>query len=132
MFKAFNNISSDAAIATRHLLSGVFLLSGFNVCIAAGAFVAGAALQGSAAGTKNFLTVMNYAGVELASPIPEMIAAFNWTTLGAMGIFGIYTSWLYLNEAATRTPLKAKVVAFPTRSVEILSDTGDGKVAANG
>ena len=132
MFRAFNNISSDAAIATRHLLSGVFLLSGFNVCIAAGAFVAGAAVQGAATGTKNFFTVMNYTGVELASPVPEMIAAFNWTTLGAMGIFSVYTAWLYLNEAANRTPIKARVVAFPTRSVEILSVASDEKIVANG
>jgi hypothetical protein len=115
MLKAVTNISSDAAIATRHLLSGVFLLSGFNVCIAAGAFVAGATLHGTFAGIKNFFAVMNYSSVELISPIPEMIAAFNWTTLAAMGIFAAYSAWLYVSEAARRTPATAKVVAFPTR-----------------
>lgn len=128
MFKALNNISSDAAIATRHLLSGVFLLSGFNVCIAAGAFVAGATLHGASAGMKNFFSVMNYSSVELLSPIPEMIAAFNWTTLAAMGIFSAYSVWLYLSEAAHRTQATAKVIAFPSRNIS----ESDEKIAANG
>ena len=128
MFKAFTNISSDAAIATRHLLSGVFLLSGFNVCIAAGAFAAGATLHGFSAAAKNFFSVMNYSSVELVSPIPEIIAAFNWTTLTAMGIFGAYSVWLYLSEAAQRTQTPGKVIAFPSRAP---SQSGE-KIAANG
>ncbi len=123
-------ITSDTAEATTHLLSGVFLLSGFNVCIAAGALVAGAVMHDLPGGLENFDAVMSFSGTGLIDPIPQMVATLNWTTLGAMTIFAVYSLSVYLADASRRSRTTATIVQFPTSSA-VDGATDSGKSVAN-
>jgi hypothetical protein len=129
MLTVIRTITSDTAQATTHLLSGVFLLSGFNVCIAAGALVTGAVIHDIPGGLENFNAVMSFSGTGLIEPIPQMVATLNWTTLGAMVIFAAYSFSLYVAEASRRSKPTATVVQFPTPSVVSESSDPSKKVA---
>ena len=122
MLRVFKILASDAAQASRHLLSGVFLLSGFNVCIATGALVTGFALQDFESGLEHFTSVMGFAGVPLIAPMPEIFAVLNWTALGAMILFAGYSTCLYFFEAARRSQPTARIVQFPLKDNSVVAE----------
>jgi len=113
MLKVVQEFLSDVAVSFRHILSGILLLAGFNVCIAFAALITSVVLGDSTSGITWFFTVMGFHGTGLIESGREVVEVFNWAALGAMFIFAAYSFYSYLASTAQRP--RAHVIRMPAR-----------------
>jgi hypothetical protein len=102
MLKVIREILSDLAVLVWHLLTGLFLLAGFNVCIALAALISARLVGDGASGVMWFHTVMGFHGTGLIEVARQAVEIFNWTAFAAMGIFAAHSFSRYCSSASRR------------------------------